>query len=298
MANLQTHVLRFFIRRLNVFGGKEIDIDRIRRRTDRLAGIAPVHRRVKVSQIEAHGVPGDWHQPQGAPDNRALLYLHGGAWMIGSPAMYRGFVSRLAHRIKTNALVIDYRLAPEHPFPAGLDDCLAAYDYLLERGIEPWKIVVAGDSAGGNLTLALLVALKDRGRPLPGAAVAISPATDLTGSGESHRSRLKLDPFFDGHEPGAILPGYIGDHSPDEPLISPLFADLHGLPPLLIHVGDHEMLLDDAVRFAEKAQAAGVEETLKVWPEMFHVFQMFDPLLPEARRANREIAEFIQQRLA
>ena len=167
----------------------------------------------------------------------------------------------------------------------------------MEKGIPPEKIVVAGDSAGGNLTLALVVALKERGRPLPAAAVAISPATDLTGKGESHQSRLKVDPFFDGHEPGIIVPGYTAGHAPDEPLISPLFADLHGLPPLLIHVGDHEMLLDDAVHFAEKARAAGVDVTLKVWPEMFHVFQIFGPLLPEARKANREIAEFIQHEM-
>lgn len=298
MASLQTYLLRFFIHRLNVFGGKEIDIARMRRRTDRLAGMVPVHRDANISTMEAHGVPADWHQPQEAPDNRAILYLHGGAWMIGSPAMYRHFVSRLAYRTQTKALVIDYRLAPEHPFPAGLDDCLAAYDYLLEQGIQPWKIVVAGDSAGGNLTLALLAALKDRGRPLPGAAVAISPATDLTGGGESRRTRVRLDPFFDSRELGFIARQYAVDHPPDYPLISPLFADLHGLPPILIHVGDHEILLDDAVRFAEKAQADGVDATLKVWPEMFHVFQLFDPLLPEARRANSEIVEFIQRHLA
>jgi acetyl esterase/lipase len=226
-----------------------------------------------------------------------LLYLHGGAWMIGSPAMYRAFVSRLAFLTQTDALVIDYRLAPEHSVPAGLDDCLAAFEYLQERGIAPGKIVVAGDSAGANLTLALLVALRDRGLPLPAAAVAISPATDLTGGGGSYASRAKLDPFFGSKELGHVSQAYAVDHPLDAPLISPLLADLHGLPPLLIHVGDHEVLLDDSVRFAEKAQAAGVDVTLKVWPEMFHVFQIFEPLLPEARPANREIAEFIQRQL-
>jgi acetyl esterase/lipase len=283
---------------MNLLSRQNFDLERLRSRTDRLADIAPPHRQVKISPVEAKGVPGEWHQPQGAPGDRAILYLHGGAWMIGSPAMYRAFVSRLAHLTQTNALVIDYRLAPEHPFPAGLNDCLAAFEYLLDLGVPPGKIVVGGDSAGGNLTLALLVARRDGGLPLPAAAVAISPATDLTGVGESYTSRADVDPFFGHQELGHVSEYYAVDHPLDDPLISPLLADLSGLPPLLIHVGDHEVLLDDSVQFAEKAQEAGVNVELKVWPEMFHVFQIFEPLLPEARRANREIGEFIQAHLA
>ena len=294
MASLQTHMLRFFIRRMNLLGRENFDLARLRSRTNRLADIAPVDRHVEITQIEANGVAAEWHQPQGAPTDRALLYLHGGAWMIGSPAMYRAYVSRLAQLTQTNALVVDYRLAPEHPFPAGLDDCLASFDYLAGMGVEPHKIVVAGDSAGGNLTLALLVARRDRGLPLP---VAISPATDLSGVGESYDSRADVDPFFGHQELGHVSEYYAVDHPLDEPLISPLQADLQGLPPLLIHVGDHEVLLDDSICFADKARAAGVEVTLKVWPEMFHVFQIFEPLLPEAREANREIAAFMQEHI-
>jgi acetyl esterase/lipase len=297
MASLQTHLLRFFIRRMTIFGEGDTDLARLRRRSDRLADIAPVHRQVTVSQINANGVPGEWHELEGAPADRALLYLHGGAWMIGSAAMYRHFVSRLAYYSKVNALVIDYRLAPEHPFPAGLDDCLTAFEYLVEQGISPGNIVVAGDSAGGNLTLALLLARRDNGLPLPGAAVGISPATDLTRSKPSRQTRASVDPFFGGHELGFVVQQYAVDHPPDHHLISPIQAELSGLPPLLLHVGDHEVLLDDAVLFADKARAAGVDAQLKVWPEMFHVFQIFEPLLPEARRANREIAEFVQVHL-
>jgi acetyl esterase/lipase len=298
MASLQTHLLRFLIRRMNIFGGEDFDLERIRRRANRLADIAPVHREVEVSQVDANGVPAEWHEPEGASADRAMLYLHGGAWMIGSAAMYRSFVSRLAHYCGINALVIDYRLAPEHPFPAGLDDCLAAFEYLVEQGIRPEKIVVAGDSAGGNLTLALLLARRDRGLPLPGAVVGISPATDLTRSNPSQQTRARVDPFFGGQELRFVVQQYAVDHPLEHILISPIQAELNGLPPLLLHVGDHEVLLDDAVLFAEKATAAGVDVQLKVWPEMFHVFQIFDPLLPEARRANREIAEFVERQLA
>jgi acetyl esterase/lipase len=282
---------------MNIFGGDDFELARMRRRANRLADVAPVHRKVEVSQVNANGVSAEWHQPQSASEDRAILYLHGGAWMIGSAAMYRPYVSRLARECGAPALVVDYRLAPEHPFPAGLDDCLAAFNHLVDNGIAPEKVVVAGDSAGGNLTLALLVSRRDRRLPLPAAAVGISPATDLTRSSPSRQTRARVDPFFGGHELGYITQQYAVEQAPDHPLISPLFADLSGLPPLLLHVGDHEVLLDDSILFADKARAAGVEVTLKVWPEMFHVFQIFDPLLPEARRANEEIGEFVRQHL-
>jgi monoterpene epsilon-lactone hydrolase len=226
------------------------------------------------------------------------LYIHGGAWFLGSAGIYRGFVSNFAHACCIRALVINYRLAPENPFPAGLEDCIAAYEWLLQSGISPHKIVVAGDSAGGNLTLALLVALRDAGRPLPAGAVALSPATDMAGTGESYKTRRPLYPYFYNMSPTSpIIPDYITNHDPREPLISPLYADLRGLPPLLLHVGDHEILLDDTLRFAECARADGVDVKTVVWPEMFHVFQMFAPFLPEARRANQQIAAFITSRL-
>jgi acetyl esterase/lipase len=248
--------------------------------------------------VQVGAVPCEWLVPKGAPETSALLYLHGGAWFMGSPKMYRHFVSGLAQASGYPALVVNYRLAPENPYPAGLDDCLAAYEWLLQSGIPAERIVVAGDSAGGNLTLALLVALRDLGRPLPAAAVAISPVTDLASTGESYLTRRQLDPIFAGMGSSVtFIQDYIATHDPREPLISPLYADLSGLPPLLIHVGEHEILYDDALCFSERAQQAGVEVQTVVWPGMFHVFHLWGAVLPEGRQANAQVAEFIRGRL-
>ena len=174
---------------------------------------------------------------------------------------------------------------------------MAAYEWLVNSGISPQKIIVAGDSSGGNLTLALLVALREAGKPLPAGAVAISPATDLAFTEEAFKRRSHLDPFFSKMGPNTIIPDYIANHDPHDPLISPVYADLHGLPPLLLHVGEFEALLEDVVRFGDRAIAAGIEAQTVVWPHMFHVFQMFAPFLPEARRAVDQIVAFIGSQL-
>jgi acetyl esterase/lipase len=174
---------------------------------------------------------------------------------------------------------------------------VTAFEWLLTHGIPAKRIVVAGDSAGGNLTLALLVALKETNKPLPGGAVALSPATDLTFQGESYATRRKVDPVLANLGSYSIISDYIQEHDPHEPTISPIYADLHGLPPILIHVGDYEVLLDDAVGFGERARAVGVDARVKVWPEMFHVFQISVPWLPEARQAISQIGEFIKERI-
>lgn len=252
---------------------------------------------VKVTPVSVGGMRGEWVVPKKTRADGALLYLHGGAWIMGSLRTHRALVANLARGAGIRALSIDYRLAPEHPYPAALDDCVAAYEWLLSGGTEPERVVVAGDSAGGNLALAMLLRLRDAGLPMPAGAVVLSPVTDLAGGGTSHRTRRALDPYFAKADLGIHVAAYLGGHDPREPYVSPLGADLHGLPPLLIHVGDHEVLLDDAVRFGEKARAAGIEAQTVVWPGMMHVFHVFAPFLPEARRANREIAAFIQSRL-
>jgi monoterpene epsilon-lactone hydrolase len=297
MASIQSTIIKFVIRRLNFFGGEKIDPLILRSRIEKLASKSRPHRKVQVVAVDAGSVLSEWLIPPDTPQDRAMMYIHGGAWFMGSSKTHRGFVSKLAYASGIRALSINYRLAPENPFPAGLDDCITAYEWLLQSGISPKKIVVAGDSAGGNLTLALLIALRDAGKPLPAGAVAISPATDLAATGESYKTRIHLDPYFSNMGTSTILQDYITDHDPHHPLISPLYADLSGLPPMLIHVGDHEMLLDDAVRFGDAAISSGVEAKTVVWPQMFHVFQMFSPFLPEARRANAEIAAFIRSRL-
>jgi monoterpene epsilon-lactone hydrolase len=297
MASLRAGVFDRLMRRLHLLGGDGADVSTLRRRTERTAPVVLPWTGVRVTPVLARGVPGEWVTPKSARADRVLLYLHGGAWAIGSPRSHRALVANLARGAGVPALSLDYRLAPEHPYPAGLDDCVAAFEWLLASGIEPGRIVAAGDSAGGNLALALMLRLRDAGSPLPGGAVLLSPVTDLELSGASHANRKALDPVFAGADLRTFITAYAGAHDPREPYLSPLLADLHGLPPLLIHVGDHEILLDDAVRLGERARAAGVEERTVVWPGMMHVFQTFAPFLPEARRANREIAAFIRSRV-
>ncbi len=295
MASLQSTILKFIIRRQNLLRRGVSDLPKMREEMEKVTARARLPKNVQVSAAEGCPTPAEWLTPPGAQPGQTLLYIHGGAWCLGSAATHRGLVAKLASACGVRALSINYRLAPEDPFPAALNDCLAAYEWLL--GLAGGKVAVAGDSAGGNLTLALLVALRDAGKPLPVAAAAFSPATDLAMTGESAQTRLHLDPFFANLGPNSIISDYIQSHDPYDPLISPLYADLHGLPPLLIHVGDHEMLLDDSLRFGQRAAAAGVEAVTVVWPGMFHVFQMFDPILPEARKSIAEAATFLRARL-
>lgn len=251
-----------------------------------------------VEPIEVGGVPSEWVRPGGAvaPD-ACVLYLHGGGYVIGSCNTHRALASHLARRTGLPVLVVDYRLGPEHPYPAAVDDALTAYEWLLAEGFEPDRIVVAGDSAGGGLTLATLLALRDRGRPLPALGVPISPWTDLTLSGESMTSMAEHDPMVTRPGLQRMADWYVAGVDPKDPLVSPLFADPAGLPPLLIHVGEVETLRDDAIRFAERAAAAGVDVTLEVWPEMIHVWHVFGPDVPESEAGVARIAEYIAERL-
>jgi monoterpene epsilon-lactone hydrolase len=297
MPSIQASALKFWVKRQHLFGSGEYDPQVQRIRMEKASSLMILHRNVQVVPVHADSVPAEWLIPKDSLADCALLYFHGGAWFMGSTATHRGLVSYLAYESGVRALSINYRLAPENPFPAGLEDCIASYEWLLESGISPQKIVVAGDSAGGNLTLALLVALRDADKPLPAGAVALSPVTDLALTGESLITRAHLDPILSNIGSNSIIPDYITAYDPHHPYISPLYADLRGLPPILIHVGDHETLLDDALRFGECARAAGVDVQTVVWPEMFHVFQIFVPLLPEARQAIAQIATFIRSHL-
>jgi acetyl esterase/lipase len=251
-----------------------------------------------VEPIDVGGVPSEWVRPGGAVARDAcVLYLHGGGYVIGSCNTHRALASHLAGRSGLPVLVVDYRLGPEHPYPAAVDDALTAYEWLLAEGFEPDRIVVAGDSAGGGLTLATLLALRDRGRPLPALGVPISPWTDLTLTGESMTSMAEHDPMVTRPGLQRMADWYMAGADPKDPLVSPLFADPAGLPPLLIHVGEVETLRDDAIRFAERATAAGVDVTLEVWPEMIHVWHVFGPDVPESEAGVARIAEFIAERL-
>jgi acetyl esterase/lipase len=252
----------------------------------------------KREKASANGVPGEWISNGGSTDAITIYYLHGGGYSLGSVNTHATMISQIARASKARAFAIDYRLAPEHPFPAALDDALAGYRWLLAQGIDPKSIVIGGDSAGGGLTAATLVVLRDARDPLPGAAVLLSPWTDLAGTGESQKTRADKDPMIPAMEGvSPVAEWYAGDRPAADPLVSPLYADLSGLPPMLIHVGDHEVLLNDSTRFAEKAKAAGVDVTLKVWDEMIHVFQFF-PMLPEGQQAIAEIGDWVRSRVA
>lgn len=252
---------------------------------------------VTQERVDAGGVPGTWFVASNADQARTILYLHGGGYAVGSADVYREFAQRLSRATRARVLVIDYRLAPEHKFPAPVEDANRTWDWLLATGTRPETSAIAGDSAGGGLCLAALLSIRDRGRPRPAAAVCLSPWTDLTASGVSLRTNADHDPFLEPHviRQGADI--YLDGARADNPLASPLFGDLRGLPPLMLHVGSTEILLSDSTRFAERARAAGVDVNLRVWGQMPHVFPIFARVLPEGRAALREIGAFVRARL-
>jgi epsilon-lactone hydrolase len=244
--------------------------------------------------VEAGGVKADRITMPGSDRSRHVLYLHGGAYAIGSPSCYRHLTWRIAAAARACVLAVDYRLAPEHPFPAALHDAVAAYRWLLAEGAAPRQVVVMGDSAGGGLTLAVLLKLRDDGLPLPGAAVALSPWTDLAATGASLARNAKADPMLLADLVPSLARQYLAGADPRHPYASPLYGDPAGLPPTLFHVGSDEILHDDAVRMADKMRAAGCRVELEVWPRMPHVWHLFAPVLPEAHRAIRRIGAFVR----
>jgi acetyl esterase/lipase len=243
-------------------------------------------------------VPAAWVVAPGAETGRVLLYLHGGGYVVGSINTHRDLAGRLSRAAAARVLLIDYRLAPEYPHPAAVEDATAAYRWLLRHGATPAHTVIAGDSAGGGLTVATLVALRDAGEALPAAGVCISPWVDLEGIGESMTTKASVDPIVQHQGLVWFADLYLGGANPRTPLAAPLYADLHGLPPLLIHVGAAETLLDDATRLAERAKTAGVDVTLEVWEEMIHVWHLFAAMLPEGQQAIERLGAYIRQRLA
>jgi monoterpene epsilon-lactone hydrolase len=263
----------------------------------RRAGMERISERVPpdviCEKVNAGGVNAEWIAAPGATADRIILYLHGGGYVLGSINTHRAMISRIARAADARALALDYRLAPEHPFPAAVEDVTAAYRWLLAQGYKPGRIVIAGDSAGGGLTVAALVAIRNAGLPQPAAAVAISPWTDLEGTGESVRTRAAKDVMVTQANLASSAKDYYGAHDPRDPLVSPLYADFRGLPPMLIQVGDAEILLDDATRVAARAKAAGVEVELEVWDEMPHVWHVFAKILPEGQQAIDKLGKFV-----
>lgn len=306
MISFKARLMRGFMRNRHLFKGRltpetvdqNTSIEALRRDTEQAA-----KRLVKptegVSFQTAEGVPvyAEWVEPQGCSAENVALYFHGGGFVMGSALSHRGIVGNFVKRLGIKALVFDYSLAPEHPAPAAAEDGAAMYRFVLVQGYKPENIVFVGDSAGGGVALSTLLRLKDEGIPLPAACVAFSPCTDATLAGNSHKTRLKADPCTPRGSSETYLGYYVGGGDARHPYASPLFGDLKGLPPLMIQVGDYETLLDDSVRFAKKAEEAGVEVKLHVWDGLFHCFPLLAPMFPEATQAMDEVCAFIHEKL-
>jgi acetyl esterase/lipase len=282
------------LRKNTPFGTERFDLDGLRvgmgtRREPTVSG-------VRLIPAKAGDVPCEWVLAPGADPQRRLLYLHGGGWVSGSGGRYLPLAAHISAAAKCAVLLPDYRLAPEHRFPAGLNDCVSAHEWMVANGpagpAPARTTFIAGDSAGGNLTLATLLALRDRQLTLPAGGIPLSPATDFTLASESLRT--VADPILSSWTLPLFRDHYLGKADPRNPLASPVFGDYRGIPPLLIQLGEHEMLRDDSVRVAKKARAAGISVTLEIWPGMFHVFQSHEPLLPEAQEAISHITEFMR----
>lgn len=291
---------REYIQRLHetpAFGVSEFDLDGLRQ------GMAtrrdPTNTAVRCMHSEIDGISCEWVLSEGADPDLRLLYLHGGGYVSGSGAFYLAMAGHFSAAAQCAVLLPDYRLAPEHRFPAGLEDCIRAHEWLTRSGPEgtaPAKATfIAGDSAGGGLTLATLLALRDRQLPLPEAGITLSALTDLTLSGESLRSQAEFDPIMSPNCLPEFVDLYLGEADPRNPLASPVFGNYAGIPPLLLQVGEHEIIRDDSTQLAANARAAGVDVTLEVWSGMFHVFQSHEPLLPEGREAIDNVAAFMRR---
>lgn len=246
------------------------------------------------SETVAGGIASEWMDMPDAVGDRVFLLLHGGGYIAGSPKTHRRMAANLGQATGMRVLVPDYRLAPEHPFPAGVEDVIAAYDWLRAQGISAANIVVGGDSAGGGLALSMLLRLRETGAEMPRAAVLLAPWTDLTVSSESYERLRHLDPIItrEGLREAGLW--YAGESDPADPRMSPLFADVAGLPPMLIHAGGDEVMVDDSRIFAERARAVGVDVEFKIFPGMWHVFQGAGTTIPEARTAIAEIGDYVR----
>jgi len=267
-----------------------------RQRLDEVGSVRPVADDVTLAEVDAGGVPGEWSTVPGSDPSRVLMFFHGGGYCSGSIRSHRRMVTEAGRAAALRTLAIGYRLAPEHPFPAALEDAVRAYRWLAAR-LEPRRIAFAGDSAGGGLALATMHKLRDDGEPLPGAAVALSPWTDLALTGESLRSNADADPMMNAERIPAIADNYLAGADPRHPYASPLYGDASRLPPTLIHAGSDEILRDDAVRMAERMRQAGCEVEIDVWPRMPHAWHLYARILPEGRQAIDRIGAFLERRI-
>jgi epsilon-lactone hydrolase len=274
------------------------DVDEQRRVLRELLSAQPLPGDVTVTAAPLGGVPTAEITVEGIEPRHVILYFHGGVYVLGDAFLAAGLASQVGRRARAKVISVDYRLAPEHPYPAAVDDALAAYDALLHNGIAPSDIAFAGESAGGGLAVATLVNARDHGLPLPAAAFVMSPYADLTLAGTTIDTKRELDPLLSREALQARIPDYTAGHDAALGLISPIFADLSGLPPLIIQAGSHEVLLDDAIRLARQAATADVEVTLDITPGVPHVFQAYSAILDEGAAALDRAGQVLSAHLA
>ncbi len=266
---------------------------------EKFAGQFPPAKDLRFEPVDAGGVSAEWSRAPGIDESRVVLFFHGGGYNMGSIASYRDFTGRISRASAARVLSVGYRLAPEFPFPSAVDDAVAAYRWLRRQGVPVDRIILAGDSAGGGLVLSALVALRDAGDALPAAAMCVSPSTDLAKEGQSMRTKANVDPVVRYDTSMAHALRYVGEKGDlKHPLASPLYADLRGLPPLLILVGTNETLLDDSTRIADKARTAGVDVELEIWDDMIHIWPFFAAILPEGQQAIERMGRFARARVA
>lgn len=290
------HLLKGKIKREVI--DKNTSIEKLRRECDEAAErLTGMPEGITIEKAYNFPVYAEWIKPEGASENKAILYFHGGGFVMGNVKSHRRIVGNFVKTVGYKALLFDYRLAPEFPAPAAVYDSAAVYIRMLEQGYQPGDIIFAGDSAGGGIELGTLIKLRDDGIPLPSACVAFSPSLDMTISGESHKTRAKADPCTPKGMTETYYDYYVGNGDPMHPYASPLFGNLTGLPPVMIQVGDDEVLRDDATRFGEQADFYGVDIRVKVWKGMFHCFPLLAPMFGEATEAMKQVSAFIKQNM-
>ncbi len=265
-----------------------------RERLDRLGAAFDLPPDVRVQSVQPGGVAAEWTDTPDVDPGRVILFLHGGGYVSGSIKSHRHMIAEAGRQSKARTLALAYRLAPEHPFPAALEDALAGYRFLLSSGFDPAGITLAGESAGGGLAVATLVSLRDAGDPLPARAWCSSPWVDLTMSGSTMTSKAAVDPLIQRDYLTELAGAYLHGADPLSPLVSPIHADLRGLPPMLIQVGSAETLLSDSMALASRAGETDVRVTLQVWPEMIHAWHLFHPQLAAGREALAEVGRFVR----
>jgi epsilon-lactone hydrolase len=268
-----------------------------RERLDAIGSTSPPAGDIRLEPIDTNGIAAEWSLAPGSDPSKVLLFFHGGGYCSGSIVSHRGMVTEAGRAARARTLAVGYRLAPEHPFPAAIEDARSAYRFLLDQGIAPSRIVIGGDSAGGGLTLALMTSVRDAREPLPACAWLVSPWVDLQMIGASLAEKAVADPLISKSYLEELASAYLAGADPANPLVSPLNADLAGLPPLLVQVGSAETLLDDAVRIARRAGAADVRVNLEIWPHMIHAWHLWAAQLEAGRRAIASAGAFIRAHL-